>query len=322
MQTPVCTPISVLVFHKNAHRHVDDAACLWVAKTRPEAEVRFPGISTAEIIFDGTGGESYEDKSGDELEEEGILMFGVGSGRFDEHPGPKTQGKQRCSFVLFCEEIGIVRDPAMAKIIEYVAESDRGNSGHPMAIGSVAKVMEYAFPGEPMKVLQWQADSFTAMYRKQAEFVAAQQEYDRNATEEKVRRPSGKTLTVAAVESDSANMKDVAFFNGVDVLVQMRPMNARDLPGHATVFTSRKARVDLSEAIAALRQEEQRVSGRPVTTDRQKLRAPGKMEGVPEWYYLVGDAGQTLLNGSFSAPDTPATKLSLQTIKGIVIVNL
>lgn len=316
------TPINVIVLHKNAHRHVDDAACLWAAQTRPEAEARFPGISKAEIIFDGTGGESYEGKSGDELEKEGILMFGVGSGRFDEHPGPKTQGKPRCSFVLFCEEIGIARDPALAKIIEYVAESDRGNSGHPMAIGSVAKVMEYAFPGEPMKVLRWQAEAFTATYRKQAEFVSAQQEYDRKANEERVRRPSGKVVTVATVESENANMKDVAFFNGVDVLVQMRPSNAKDLPGHATVFTSRKAKIDLQEVIAAIRQEEQRTNGRPVTTDRQKLRAPGKMGGALEWYYLVGDAGQTCLNGSFSAPDTPATKLSLQTIRGIVIANL
>jgi hypothetical protein len=315
------TPISALVFHKNAHRHVDDAACLWLARTRPEAEARFPGISEAEVIFDGTGGETFEGKSGDELEREGILMFGVGSGRLDEHPGPKTNGKQKCSFVLFCEEIGVVNDPAMAKIIEYVAESDRGNSGHPMAIGSIAKVMEYTWPDDPIKVFQWQADALNAMYRKQAEFVEAQKEYDKNATEEKVRGPSGQIL-VATIESGNALMKDVAFFNGVGILVQWRPINCEMLPGNATVFTHRKARIDLSMVVAELRQEEQRANGRPVTTDPQKIRAPGKMEGVPEWYYLIGDAGQTLLNGSFSAPNTPATKLPLQTIKNIVIANL
>ena len=144
MQTSIVAPVSVIVFHKNAWRHIDDAACLWVALTRPEAEARYPGISKAEIIFDGTGGESYEGKSGDELEKEGILMFGVGGGRLDAHPGPNNPGKPECEFSLFCKELGILDDPALARIIAYVAESDRGNSGHPMSIGAMAKIMHNA----------------------------------------------------------------------------------------------------------------------------------------------------------------------------------
>lgn len=320
MVTSVCvTPITVIVFHKNAHRHIDDAACLWILRTRPEAESRFPGISTTEVIFDGTGGETYEGKTGDELEKEGILMIGVGSGRLDEHPGPQTKGKSDCSFALLCREIGIFDDPALNKIIQYVAESDRGNSGHPMAIGSVAKVMEYAL--SPMEVFEWQAKALEAMYNKQSEFVVAQREYDENAEEEEI-RISGKNVIVATIESESPLMKDVAFFNGVGILVQQRPMNAVMLPGNITVFTNRKFRLNLLEAIMAIRQEEQRANGRPVTTDHSKLCASGKMEGVPEWYYMVGQAGESLLNGSFSAPDTPMSKLSLQTVKKLVVSNI
>ncbi len=308
-------PVDVLAFHQNAHRHIDDAACLWVARTRPEAERWFPGISKAEIVLDGMGGETYEGKSGDELlVEERILLFGVGGGIFDAHPGPNNPGKEGCELSLFCGWIGISDDPALVKILEYVAESDRGNSGHSMSIGSVAKILDYAT--DPMKVFEWQITALDALYKKQAEFVEAQFEYEKSGVKEKV----GKR-TLIVIESKNPHMKEVAFSNGAAILIQKRPLTAEVLSGRVTIFTNRRARVDLSEVIAMLRQEEQRVQGRPVATDHGKLRAPGKMEGVPEWYYMVGDAGQACLNGSFSAPDVPATRLSLSTIKEIVIAS-
>lgn len=309
-------PVNVVVFHQNAHRHIDDAACLWVARTRSEAEHWFPGISKTEIVFDGMGGETYEGKSGDELlVEERILLFGVGGGIFDAHPGPNNPGKDGCELSLFCNWIGISDDPALAKILEYVAESDRGNSGHFMSIGSVAKILDYAT--DPMNVFGWQITALDALYKKQAEFVGAQFEYEQSGVKEKV----GK-WNLVVIESENPHMKEVAFFNGAAILIQKRPLTAEVLPCRVTIFTHRRARVDLSEVVALLRQEEQRVHGRPVATDHRKLRAPGKMEGVPEWYYMVGDAGQACLNGSFSAPDVPATKLTLSTIKEIVIASV
>jgi hypothetical protein len=311
------TPVQVIVFHKGADRHVDDAACLWIARTRPEAEVRFPGIGTAEVIFDGTGGETYEGKSGDELETEGILMFGVGGGRFDEHPGPKNVAKKECSFALFCHEIGIATDPALADIIRYVAESDRGNSGHSMSLGSLAKVMHRKWPDNPEKVFEWQSDALAAKYADNQAFRKTEDEYEEKAVKKWVNK-----VLVVSIETDNELIKDVARSNGAGVVIQRRPLNAKVLPGNVMIYTDRRARVSLAEVVVAIRQEEQRARGSVTVTDPHKLRAPGKIEGVLNWYFLTGGASDMLLNGSFSAPNTPPTALSLKTIQEIVYCNI
>lgn len=314
-------PVNVVVFHKGAHRHADDGACRWGLNTRPEAEYWFPGVSQAEEIFDGTGGEKYEGMSGDEfLVQERTLFIGTGGGILDAHPGPGNPGKNECEFALLCEWIGIKNDPAMQKILQYIIECDRGNAGHPMAIGSVAKILEYA-PATPMEVFAWQALAFEALYQKQLEFAKAEQEYSQKAVREEV-RIGGRKIIVATITSENPHIKDVMLSWGDGILVQQRPFTAEVLPGNIQVFTNRKFRLDLSKAISLIRQEEQRLNGRPVTTDVEMLRSRGKMAGVPEWFYLVGDAGQSLLNGAWSAPDTPHSRIPRDVVRNLVVSSL
>lgn len=331
---PVVRPIQVIVFHRNAHRHVDDAACLWIARTRPEAEARFPGISTAMIIFDGTGGEDFEGMSGDELEKEGILMFGVGGGRFDEHPGSHNKGKKgKCSFVLFCEEIGIADDPALKRIIKYVTETDQGRSGHYANLGSLAKIIQYDFedptkdsPEEPSEEtiresFNWQIRALNALYIRQLRFLKVEEDYGR-ASKRWVEDPYGNKILIVSVESPSRLMNDFARSKGASIVIQKRPLDCKVMPGNIMVFTHSKARLGLAGVAEAIRQEEQRADGVPVETDHQKLRAPGKMAGAMTWFYLDGPMSEMLLNGSDSAPKTPATKLALQTVTDLVADNL
>jgi len=54
----------------------------------------------------------------------------------------------------------------------------------------------------------------------------------------------------------------------------------------------------------------------------EMLRSHGKMKGVLEWFYLVGDAGQSLLNGAWSAPDTPHSKIPRDVVRDLVISSL
>lgn len=315
-------PVRILVFHQNAHRHIDDASCLWLAKSWPQAETRFPGISTAEVIFDGTGGELYEGRSGDELlRNEQILCIGVCAGMFDAHHGPNNTGKPGCEFSLFCREIGIDKDPALMKIIEYVAESDRGNSGHPMSIGSIAKIMDRVWPDDPMAVFDWQIAALAAVYEQQKAFIAAQNEYEECATEKWIEGPDGRRILMAYMVSGNELMNDVARNRGASIVVQQRPADCQVLPGNIMVYTDRKARLSLAGVIAAIRQEEQRLAGVPVTTDSLVLRRPGKIEGVLNWYYLVGSS-EMLLNGSWSAPDTPHSRVPLRVIVDIIPGNL
>ena len=173
-----------------------------------------------------------------------------------------------------------------------------------------------------MKVFRWQIDALTALYIEQARFLKTEEEFEEKAAKELVEGPSGKDLLVVTIESENQLIKDVAFFKGAEIIIQRRPTSARVMPGNMSVFTSRRARISLKEVIAAIRQEEQRANDSPVTADRKKLCALGKIEGERHWFYLVGDSGEMLLNGSDSAPDTPATKLPLKVVRDIVVSNL
>ncbi len=314
-------PINTLVFHMDAQKHIDDAACLWLAYNRPEAETRFPGISQAQIIFDGHGGEKYQGMSAEELEEKGVLMFGVGASRFDEHSGPDNAGKNHCSFALFCKEIGVYEDPALSMILSYVAEADLGNAGHHWAVASVAKIMNSMWPDDPLKIFNWQIEAIAAIYAEQVKFQKAIIEYREKAVEKEITGPWGRRITIAIIESDTEIMNNVARSQGANVVIQRRPTTCELLPGNVTISIDRKAKLGLQEVVAVIRQEEQRIRGSVVTTGISRLRAPGKIEGVLEWYYLTGKS-EMLLNGSYSAPDVPATMIPLETITNIVIENI
>lgn len=317
-------PVEIIDFHEGAYRHIDDSGCLWLARTRPEAEIWFPGVSKAKIVFGGTGGEIYNGKTGDQLlAEDRILPFGVGGGIFDAHPGPNNPGKKGCEFSLFCDWLGIRSDPAMHKIINYIAEADRGNAGHPMALGALAKILRYRWPNDPMACFEWQIDILRAKYEQQRLFCLAQEEYNEIASEEWL---SGgiigkEDILIVTIVSANELMNEVARDNGAAILIQKRPLDCPIMPGNVMVFTNRKFGISLAGVAAAIRKEEERLSGAPATTDREKLLTPNKMAGVLNWFYLQGN-NDTLLNGSDSAPNTPATRIPLKVIREIVTANL
>jgi hypothetical protein len=80
-------------------------------------------------------------RSAEELEiEEGILSFGCGGGRFDEHPDPakKTDRKVGCSATLVAHDLGLEDDPYLVGLLRYVegedANAGKGDDHMPMLI--------------------------------------------------------------------------------------------------------------------------------------------------------------------------------------------
>ena len=56
--------------------HLDEIAAIWIL--RKFGEQTFPGISTAQLIFWETGGQTPDGRSSQEYDNEGYLLLGVG----------------------------------------------------------------------------------------------------------------------------------------------------------------------------------------------------------------------------------------------------
>jgi hypothetical protein len=99
-----------------------------------------------------------------------------------------------------------------------------------------------------------------------------------------------------------------------DVVIQRYPT------GHTFVTTKKMSNISLDEVMKYLRIEERKINGITNHLDHEVLIAEGNVEGAECWYYHK-PAG-SILNGSRSNPDIPATKIALGKIEDIVKKSL
>lgn len=298
-----------IVTHRRPH--VDEICAIWFL--RRFGEEKFPGASQAKMVFEGAGGEDLYGFSGDEFEAEGIILIGVGGGKFDEHPGVKTFGKQdECASTLVVKELGIENEPALERILRFVKASDLKAGNQPFDLANLVKIMHHANPDNPSLVINWAMQALDAMYAAQVAFLATKSEMQSQAVFEVIRGP-GREIKLASGISDSEQFNSVCRNQGAAMVIQQRSS------GNVQIYTANKERLMLDDVARMLRMEEQEAKGSVVTTDWKTLANEGKVEGAEEWWFQV--AGQMLLNGSLSCPNTP-THLSMERIKDIVKIGV
>lgn len=279
----------------------------------------FPGIETAKVVFEGSGGESLRGIEAKTWEEEGVLPVGVGGGRFDEHPGPGLSKKEgECTTTLVAKALGIDRAPVWEKIIRFVTNSDLKAGGNPFDLAQLVKDMHQTNPENPQKVFDWAVAALEAKFKVQLAFMVAQRNLEKNTKKEEVRLPNGNTVVIATAVTSDESFNKAARANGAGVVIQQQDENAT-LPlvlGNVQIFIDKRiSGLKLYNVISLLRTEEARVQKRTITTDQDELRAEGKMAGAQEWYFH--DAGQFIFNGCSTTSNEP-TKLSLEKIRHIV----
>lgn len=316
-----------IVVHPRAARHIDEICAIWIM--RKFGERKYPGISTAKVIFAGRGGEKYAGCSADDLEQLGFLFIGAGGGRLDEHRSltERSGEKKKCSSMLVAEDLGIDKNPALEQILKFIEQHDSStvsNPCHPFDLASIVKDLERKHQDKPELIIKWAMIGLNAKYQAQQDFfVSAKKEFDEKADVEQVQGPNGKKIPMVTIVSDNEQMISFARSNygaKAGILIQQQPAKAKSglKQGCVQIFTdkSRLKGVDFRDIVQMIRFEED-----PTITDWKQLSAENVL--AANWYYLKGkNGGQMLLNGSLSAPDVPPTKIALKRIKELVRIGL
>ena len=154
------------------HPHLDEFLAMWMIQSF--GSLRYPDSASAAHLQTWFGktwdaGITRPDphgRSGELLEiEEGILSFGCGGGRFDEHPDPmkKTDRKVGCCATSVVRDLGLEDDPYLVGLLKYVegedANAGKGDDHMPMLI----KMMHQQ--GHPYEVVcQWAYAGINAKY--------------------------------------------------------------------------------------------------------------------------------------------------------------
>lgn len=305
-----------IVTHTNPH--LDEIVAIWMLQRF--GEERFPGISTATISYWSTGGTTPDGRSAVEYEENGVLLVGVGGGRFDEHPTNSAERKQgECAATLVAKALDIEDNPALERILKYVTQNDLQGSTHPFEVATITKILHQQHPDKAEVVINWALIAIEAKYYEQLQFWTSTKEaFEKTAKIEEVRGPHGRMLTVVSIESDDEQIgKFARSAHGANAAVVIQKRTS----GNVQIFTNKKFGVTLYDVAQMLRLEEQRAKGGAIrTTDWKVLSSEGTVDGCEEWFYH--HEMQMLLNESTTAKNVQPTRLSMEKIRWIIRMGI
>lgn len=296
------------------HRpHADEALAIFLL--RRYGKEHFPGIDTAQLLFWDSGATAPDGRAASSWEEDGYLLVGIGGGRFDEHVATGDDGKDgECAATLVAREIGVQDAPWLGFLLKFVQENDTIGAGHPFDIAKMAMkigaLVGTGYEGD-MKVMEWLWLAFEAEIHAQQDFGSAAEDFQR-ATIREFPGPTGELIKVAAVESACEQIVNYAISRsgaGMDVVIRRNPAN-----GQVCILRAERSGIKLEDVARSVRYLEQPLlpTGKPLITDFKRLGSNGTLPEIPEWFYRK--QGEMLLNGSRSALDKPATKLSLNVL--------
>jgi len=308
--------VSTIATHEKPH--LDEIVAIWLLKKF--GEKKFPGISKAKITYWDTGGETPDNRPAEEYEKKGTVLIGIGGGRFDEHPNngnPRKEGE--CTATLVAKVLQIENDPSLEKILAFTLNNDLKAAAHPFDLAYITKLMHQQYPDNPGKVITWVIAGLEVKYQEQYQFFNdTKKEFDKLAVIEKIPGPSKRVLTLVSITTDNEQMNKFARSNfgcNADIIIQ------KNSSGNVQIFSNqKKGKLTFYDVVQMIRLTEQKAKGKIITSDWKNLAAEGKVEGAEEWYYF--EKGQMLLNGSHTARNIPATKLTMEEIKKIVKIGV
>ena len=294
--------------------HLDEAVAVFLLRKFGQED--YPGVKTASIEYWPERRAIPGGKTRKEYEAEGYLFLGTWGGRFDEHQNGDADDWKKdgeCAATLVAKDLGINRKPALANILKFTKRVDSGSS-QPFEVSSIMKDLSFYLPGQSEMIMEWVLLALEAKYRSEAEFQDARREYADFRDHEEEIRVGKDTIRLVVVESDNRQIAKVARQNKVSIIIQ------RKSTGRVLIFTDKGRKLDIASVARAVRLEEQKKRGNVNITDWRELVRDGTIEEIPEWYFQWD--GRMLFNGSISAPDMPATQISLDRIKELVIAGV
>ncbi len=297
------------------HRpHLDEIVAIWLL--RKFGKTRYPGVGDARLESWSNGGATIDGRPASDYEKNGILLVGVGGGRFDEHPGVNVERKQgKSAAQLVAEDLGVDDEPALDMILDFVNKNDIKGFGNPLDLANLVLVMYQDHPTD--EVIAWATVGVEARYaERRSFFTEAKREFEMKARVMEVPRPSGK-IKMAVIESDNDQVAKFAKSkSGCNAALVIQKRST----GNVQILVNKKSGVRIYDIVQMIRYVEQEIRGKIVTTDWGALASEGKVAGAENWFFH--EEGQMLLNGSLTVTDMPPTLIPLERIVEIAKIGL
>ncbi|MEK9181113.1 MAG: hypothetical protein AAB871_02680 [Patescibacteria group bacterium] len=296
---------------------VDTIIAYFLLKTF--GEKKFSGIASAPLEF---WSELPADKNADQLEQEGYILIDLGNSRFDHHRLGQENRKFSASH-LVAQYLEIDDRPDLQKLLEFARRDDlegRGTlSSDPIdrafGLSGLLTTLNKSFKDKPGQIVEAVLPFIEGHFiEENRRFEQLPAEYQALVKAGKVKEFSalqlGRQLKAVYVESDNPALAGYIRSRAVggDLVIQ------RAESGHVNFITRQAARLQLHKLARQIKLLEAQKNGLVLNVDSEaELEAPGRTEGLPQWYYDT--RANTLQNGGVQPQGIPATKLSYSEIE-------
>lgn len=170
-------------------------------------------------------------------------------------------------------------------------------------------------PKDPTLVMDWATFALDVRYEQQARFLKLAEVYARDAEEEIVLGPRGRSvLLVTLVTENEEVVKYARSERRPACIIRKNPVT-----GNVQIFPYKPSGISMRDLARAIRAEELAVRGVSSSLRFKDLEADGELAEVPQWFFHNGG---NLLNGSLSHPRVEHTAISLARIKQLVKIVL
>jgi hypothetical protein len=285
-----------------------------------EGEEKFPGVSSATIFY-VEDRQVYHIRQEKLLLEQGIILVGVGGGRFDEHPLKGKREPGICAATLVANYLGVRSDPRWEKLLNYVAKEDEEGSNDRYDLAAIVKRQGERYKENPSKLVEWVFDLIDGELAHQMGFqTEAREEFHQKAVIQEVTLGS-RILKVVSIESDG---ESVSAFARSRLGCQAAVVIQRRSSGNIQISLNPYYQLDPREIRRIIRLEEMRAESSlasvletiPLKLLWRKLEEEGGV-GTKKWHCMPN----FILNGSRTAKVEP-TSLSLQKVTELVVLAL
>jgi len=276
---------------------------------------KYPGIEKAKVEI---WPEIPKEETPQSLDKKGYFLLDVGGGKLDHHFKKTTASR------LVAEDLAIVEDPALAKLLVYTERDDQYGMGtvsnDPIdrafgLSGLISNLNKFAAE-KPQAIVEIIIPLIHAHYQEEKNRVSElprefKEKLEKKQAELFELKQGKKKLKIVMVESGSPSLAGwlrSAIGEKADVVIQKNPS------GHINIMTRPLKKIDLRWLIAYLRKEEADLRNRRVRLSAFQLMKPGRIQEIPEWYYDLA-ATNSLLNGSQVHKNVPPTIIDWLKIK-------
>jgi len=261
---------------------------------------KFPNIRSAKL-------EAMD--SGFPRESEGIILLGVGGGRFDEHASNGNARSAKSCASLVAEFLGLSQVPEIKYVLGFVERNDNGDD-------EIKRRMPWDLPnlvGAGYKAGRSQEYVTAVTFSHLDDLFKCQRDFHRSVkrfkelSHERV-LPSGAKIVCLHGDLEQANSVALSDAGGGADLFIWRNSHGIQIFSDQQ---SKIAQLGTVRLVAKLRFEEQKVAGAVKVSDWKLLSADGKLDDVPQWFFQR--KAKCIYNGTLTQ-SAPPTKLSLERI--------